>query len=104
MTTLRNEILPVRELKKRFVTDKYTTFWGHETTGSIEKTVIAKKGFRRVVGYRIEDVPNSYYNGSASYYWAWDCTAYTDFNGVQYALERASESQSTGTVSVKLFT
>ena len=64
MTTLRNEILPVRELKKRFVTDKYTTFWGHETTGSIEKTVIAKKGFRRVVGYRIEDVPNSYYNES----------------------------------------
>jgi hypothetical protein len=49
-------------------------------------------------------VPNSYYNGSASYYWAWDCTAYNDFNGVQYALERASESQSTGTVSVKLFT
>tara|TARA_R110000787_G_scaffold249364_1_gene354973 strand:- start:209 stop:475 length:267 start_codon:yes stop_codon:yes gene_type:complete len=62
--TLRNEILPVRELKRRFVTPKYLLTRGDETTSSIEKTVIFKKGFKRVIGLRITDVLNSYYDES----------------------------------------
>ena len=61
---LRNEILPVRELKRRFVTPKYLLAWGLETTNSIEKTVVAKKGFKTVTGLRITDVLNSYYEES----------------------------------------
>lgn len=49
-------------------------------------------------------VPNSTIGTAAAYYWAWDCSNYTDHNGLQYALEQASISQVTGTVSVKLFT
>ena len=54
-------------------------------------------------------VPNSYISGVAAYYWAWDCTAYTDHEGVQYALESAAKGNhyagyNTGGVSVKLFT
>lgn len=54
-------------------------------------------------------IPNSYYLGSNAYYWAWDCTAYTDHEGVQYALENAAKGNhsagvNTGGVSVKLFT
>lgn len=49
-------------------------------------------------------VPNSTIGTTSAYYWAWDCSDYTDHNGLQYALESASNSQSAGTVSVKLFT
>ena len=49
-------------------------------------------------------VPNSTIGTTTAYYWAWDCSDYTDHNGLQYALEYASQSQSAGTVSVKLFT
>jgi len=54
-------------------------------------------------------IPNSYIGGAAAYYWAWDCTSYTDHEGVQYALESAATGNhtagtNTGGVSVKLFT
>ena len=61
---LRNEILPVRELKRRFVSSKFLTFSGKETNSSIEKTVILKDGFKAVTGLRIKDVLNSYYEES----------------------------------------
>ena len=64
MTTLRNEILPVRELKRRFVTSKYLLAWGDETTNSIEKTVVAKNGFTTVKGLRIKDVLNTRFDES----------------------------------------
>ena len=61
---LRNEILQVRELKRRFVSSKFLTFSGKETNSSIEKTVILKDGFKAVIGLRIKDVLNSYYEES----------------------------------------
>ena len=61
---LRNEVLPVRELKKRFVTSKYVSASGKEMTNSIEKTVVTKEGFKTVKGLRITDVLNSYYEES----------------------------------------
>ena len=61
---LRNEILPVKELKRRFVTSKYLLAWGAETTNSIEKTVVAKEGYKKVTGLKIEDVLNGYYEES----------------------------------------
>ena len=63
--TLRNEVLTVRELKRRFVTSKYLLAWGLETTNSIEKTVVAKNGFKTVTGLRITDVLNSHYDESS---------------------------------------
>ena len=61
---LRNEILPVRGLKRRFVTPKYLLAWGSETTNSIEKTVVSKMGFKTVTGLRIIDALNIRYDES----------------------------------------
>jgi hypothetical protein len=59
MTTLRNEILPVKELTKRFVTANYKSMQlSKESKSMIEKTVVAKLGFSKVIGFKIEDVKN----------------------------------------------
>jgi hypothetical protein len=63
MTTLRNEILPVKELSKRFVTASFKMLQlSSETTKSIEKTIIAKNGFSNVIGLKIQDIKNERFN------------------------------------------
>jgi hypothetical protein len=59
MTTLRNEILAVKELTKRFVTDNFKSIQlSVESKKMIEKTVVAKLGFSKVIGLKIQDVKN----------------------------------------------
>jgi hypothetical protein len=59
MTTLRNEILTVKELSKRFVSEEYQLLQCSTTSkNSIEKTVILKRGFSKVTGLKIEDIKN----------------------------------------------
>lgn len=63
MATLRNEILPVKELTKRFVTPKFKSLQlSSESNNSIEKTVISKLGFSKVIGMMVEDVKNPRFN------------------------------------------
>lgn len=59
MTTLRNEILPVKELTKRFIAKEHQLIQcSTPSKNTIEKTVVAKLGFSKVVGLKIEDVKN----------------------------------------------
>jgi len=58
MTTLRNEILPVKELTKRFVTANFKSLQLSKNN-MIEKTVVSKLGFSKVIGLKIEDVKNT---------------------------------------------
>lgn len=59
MTTLRNEILPVKELAKRFVVNEHKLIQcSTSSKNTIEKTVITKLGFSKVVGMKLQDVKN----------------------------------------------
>ena len=59
MTTLRNEILPVKELTKRFQSVEYKLLQcSTPSKNTIEKTVVAKLGFSKVSGLKIEDMKN----------------------------------------------
>jgi hypothetical protein len=60
MTTLRNEILPVKELKKRYSVNNVILLQcsSEKQTSTIEKTIIAKRGFSKVTGLQIVDVRN----------------------------------------------
>jgi hypothetical protein len=63
MTTLRNEILTVKELTKRFVSAKFKSIQlSEEKINTIEKSVVAKLGFSKVIGLKIEDVKNERFN------------------------------------------
>ena len=65
MTTLRNQVIEVKELKKRFVTGKIQLLQlSSETTSSIEKSVIKSRGFSKVTGLKIEDVKNPRFEAS----------------------------------------
>lgn len=56
---LRNEILPVKELSKRFIAQEYQTIQcSTPSKSTIEKTVVAKLGFSKVIGLKIKDVKN----------------------------------------------
>jgi len=59
MTTLRNEILPVKELSKRFVVAEHKLIQcSTASKNTIEKTAISKLGFSKVVGMKLQDVKN----------------------------------------------
>jgi len=59
MTTLRNEILPVKELNKRFVVAEHKLIQcSTASKNTIEKTVISKLGFSKVIGMKLQDVKN----------------------------------------------
>jgi hypothetical protein len=59
MTALRNEIVPVKELAKRFVTNEFISLQlSSPSSRMIEKSVIEKRGFSKVIGLKIEDVKN----------------------------------------------
>ena len=63
MTTLRNEIVTVKELSKRFVSAKFKSIQlSEEKNNMIEKSVVAKLGFSKVIGLKIEDVKNKRFN------------------------------------------
>jgi len=64
MTTLRNEILPVKELTKRYSVNNVVLLQcsSEKQSFTIEKTVIAKRGFSKVIGLKIEDVKNPRFN------------------------------------------
>lgn len=59
METLRNEIVAVKELKNSFVSAKVNILQFKDKAGfSIQKTVVSKLGFTKVIGLKIEDVKN----------------------------------------------
>ena len=59
MTTLRNEILPVKELAKRFISVEHKLLQcSTPSKSTIEKTVVLSNGYSRVVGLKLEDVKN----------------------------------------------
>ena len=59
MTTLRNEILTVKELSKKFVSVQHKLLQcSMPSKSSIQKTVVLKNGYSRVVGLKLEDVKN----------------------------------------------
>ena len=59
MTTLRNEILPVKELTKRFIVAEHKLIQcSNPSKNTIEKTVITKLGFLKVTGMKLQDVKN----------------------------------------------
>lgn len=59
MKTLRNEIVKVKELSKRFVAAEHKLIQCSTASKStIEKTVIAKLGFSKVIGMKLQDVKN----------------------------------------------
>lgn len=63
MTNLRNEILPVKELKKSFAAAEHQLIQcSTSSKNTIQKTVIAKLGFSKVVGMKLEDVKNPRFN------------------------------------------
>ena len=66
MTTLRNEIIEVKELAKRFVAKNVMLLQcsSNVENKTIEKTIIAKRGFLKVVGLKIEDVKNERFDKS----------------------------------------
>ena len=56
---LRDEILPVKELTKRFVTAKFSQVqMSSDGACSIEKSLIKKLGYAKVTGLHIMDVKN----------------------------------------------
>ena len=60
MKNLRNEIVPVRELKNKFITVKYFSLsTNSEQTTQIQKTVVRKRGFTSVKGLKITDLKNT---------------------------------------------
>jgi hypothetical protein len=59
MKTLRNEILPVKELTKRFqVAEHQLLQCTTPSKNTIEKSFILKAGFTKVVGMKLEDLKN----------------------------------------------
>lgn len=59
MTTLRNEILPVKELTKRFVVAEHKLLQcSTPSKNTIEKSVILKNGYSKVIGMKLQDVKN----------------------------------------------
>lgn len=56
---LRNEILPVKELTKRFVSVKYRSLQlSEEKPNMIEKKQVIKLGYKKVIGLQIKDIKN----------------------------------------------
>jgi len=65
MTTLRNEILPVKELAKRFIVAEHQLLQcSTPSKNTIEKSLIAKKGYSKVVGMKLQDVKNPRFDAS----------------------------------------
>jgi hypothetical protein len=65
MTTLRNEILPVKELSKRFVVAEHQKLQLlTPSKNTIEKTLVAKWGYSKVVGMKLQDVKNPRFDSS----------------------------------------
>lgn len=65
MTTLRNEILTVKELTKRFVAAEHKLIQCSTVSkNTIEKTLIKKLGFSKVIGMKIQDVKNPRFDKS----------------------------------------
>ena len=57
--TLRNEIIEVKELSKRFVAKEHQLIQcSTPSKNTIEKTVVTKLGYNKVIGLKIEDVKN----------------------------------------------
>ena len=62
MATLRNEILKVKELKRRYVTEQHQLIQCKTPSkNTIEKTQIKKLGFLKVTGMLLQDVKNPYF-------------------------------------------
>ena len=64
--TLRNEIIAVKELSKRFVSAKYKSLQLTEdsTFHTIEKSLVKNLGYTKVIGLQIQDVKNDRFDAS----------------------------------------
>ena len=65
MTTLRNEILKVKELKKMFVSEDHQLLQSSTPSkNTIQKTLVEKLGFSKVIGMKLVDVKNDRFDST----------------------------------------
>jgi hypothetical protein len=65
MTTLRNEILKVKELKKMFVSEDHQLLQiSTPSKNTIQKTLVEKLGFSKVIGMKLVDVKNDRFDST----------------------------------------
>ena len=59
MTTLRNETLKVKELSKMFLVEEHQLLQCSTTSkNTIQKTLVSKLGFSKVIGMKLVDIKN----------------------------------------------